>query len=136
MEETHVWNKRLELGHEALDREHHLQLALVSALADALERGRPRVARRVVEQLAGYSAAHFAGEELLMESAGYRHLASHRQEHRDLLAQIAETQQLVTAGERDLAVMMALDLRAELGSHMSASDRRFAELVERPRDRQ
>jgi hemerythrin len=136
MEETHVWNERLDLGHEALDREHHLQLALVSALADALERGRPRVARRVAEQLAGYSSAHFAGEELLMESVAYRHLASHRQEHRDLLAQIAETQQLVTAGERDLAIMMALDLRAELGSHMSASDRRFAEFVERPQDAQ
>jgi len=136
MEETHVWNARLNLGHETLDREHHLQLALVSALADALERGRPRVARRLVEQLAGYSSAHFAGEELLMEAAAYHHLDAHRQEHRDLLAMIAETQQLVAADERDLAVMMALDLRTELGSHMSASDRRFAELAELPRDRQ
>jgi hemerythrin len=134
MEETHVWNEKLDLGQEALDREHHLQLALVSALADALERGRPRVARQVAEQLAGYSSAHFASEELLMEAASYHHLASHRQEHRDLMAQIAETLQLLSAGERDLAVMMALDLRAELGSHMSASDRHFAELVERPRD--
>lgn len=136
MEETHAWNEKLNLGHEVLDREHHLQLALASALADALEGGRPRVARRIADQLAGYSAAHFAGEELLMAAAAYRHLDSHRQEHRDLLAQMAETQQLVAAGERDLAVMMALDLRAELGSHMSASDRRFAELAERPRDTQ
>lgn len=134
MEETHVWSDKLDLGHDAIDREHHLQIALVSALADALERGRPRVARQVAEQLAGYSSAHFAGEELLMEAAAYRDLDSHRQEHRDLLAQIAETMQLVAAGERDLAAVMALDLRAELGSHMSASDRRFADLVERPRD--
>jgi hemerythrin len=136
MEEMHLWDDRLDLGYDALDREHHLQLALVGALSDALERGRPRLARQVVEQLAGYSSAHFAGEEMLMETASYCDLASHRQEHRDLLAQIAEMQQLVTSGERDLAVAMALDLRAELGSHMSASDRRFAELCERPRRRQ
>lgn len=136
MEETHVWSTRLDLGHDALDHEHHLQIALVSALAEALEQGRPRVARRLVDQLAGYSSAHFASEELLMEAAAYQRLASHQQEHRDLLAQIAETRELVSAGERDLAVMMALDLRSELGSHMSASDRRFAELVARPRNRQ
>ena len=127
MEETHAWNKQLDLGDEALDREHHLQIALVSALADAMEQGRPWVARQVSEQLAGFSAAHFAGEELLMETARYDQRQAHAEEHRSLVAAIEEIRSLLGSGERDLALAMALDLRTALGGHMAASDRRFAE---------
>ena len=44
---AHAWNEHLDLGHEAMDHEHHLQVALVSAVADAIEQGRPAVARRL-----------------------------------------------------------------------------------------
>ena len=134
MQETHAWDDRLTVGDEAIDREHHLQFALVGALAEALEQGRPWVARRVAEQLAGYTTAHFAGEELLMEAARYPSLAEHRQEHQNLLALLREMRSLLDGGERELATVMALDLRTELGAHMAASDRRFAELAQKPRD--
>ncbi len=127
MEETHAWSEKLDLGNDALDREHHLQVALVSALADAIERGRPRMARRLLEQLTGYSKAHFSGEELLMEAEGYLRLAAHRQEHRAMLAEIEEIQYLFDRAEYDLAAPMARDLLAGLGSHIAASDRLFAE---------
>ncbi len=127
MEEMHPWNEKLDLGHEPIDREHHLQIALVSALADAIERGRPWLARRLADQLAGYTAAHFRGEELLMEATDYRPLGAHRDEHRELLAHIDEVRSLLTGGEHDLALPMALDLRSALGGHIAASDRQFGE---------
>ena len=130
MQEKHAWNERLDLGYDALDREHHLQVALVSGLADAIDRGRPRMARRLLEQLIGYSKAHFAGEELLMEAGGYRLLPAHRQEHQAILAEIQEIQYLFDRAEYDLAAPMAQDLLAGLGSHIGASDRRFAEHAE------
>jgi hemerythrin len=120
MQEAHVWNSRLDLGDAALDREHHLQVAMVSALADALEQGRPWMARQLSEQLAGYSNAHFAGEELLMQAAGYDHLPVHSEEHKALLAAVDEIRTLLAGGERELA-------RAALAGHMAASDRRFAQ---------
>ncbi len=134
MEPSQIWDDELGVGDEELDREHHLQLTLVAALTNALQQGRPAVARRVADQLHGYSAAHFAGEELLMEAASYAPLHSHRQEHQNLLAHMAEMRALVTSGERELATVMALDLRSELGAHMAASDRPFAGLRQRPRD--
>jgi hemerythrin len=127
MEETHVWSERLDLGNEELDREHHLQVALVSALAEAIEQRRPWMARRLVDQLAGYSAAHFTGEEVLMEASAYRPLEQHRQEHHALLTHIEEIRSLLTSSENELAQAMALDLLTGLGSHIAASDRRFAE---------
>lgn len=135
MEETHVWNHRLELGDDDLDREHHLQVALVSGATDALERGRPLVARRLLEQLAGYTKVHFDGEELLMELASYPHLDAHRREHQAIVAHIEEIRFLQHQGEYDLALPMTVDLLNGLASHIGASDRRFAEFsgrVSRP----
>jgi hemerythrin len=132
MEETHPWNEKLDLGHEPIDHEHHLQIALVGALADAIERGRPWLARRLVDQLSAYTAAHFRGEELLMETTGYRLLGAHREEHRELLAQIDEVRSLLTCGEYDLALPMTLDVRSALCGHVATSDRRFGEHVGEP----
>ena len=127
MEETHVWSEKLDLGHDVLDREHHLQIALASGLVDAIERGRPRLASRLLEQLAGYNKAHFAGEELVMELAGYQLLGAHRQEHQAIVSQLEEIRYLHDRGEYDLAFPMAADLRNGLASHISVSDRRFVE---------
>lgn len=131
MKETHAWSERLTLGHDALDQEHHLQVALVSGLAEALEQGRPRLASRLLDQLAGYSKAHFAGEELLMDLAGYRQLDAHRQEHQAMLTQLEEIRYLQDRGEYLLAAPMVLDLLNGLASHIAASDRRFAEHSEK-----
>lgn len=127
MQEMHAWDRRLDLGNEALDGEHHLQVALVSALADAIERGRPWMAARLADQLAGYSAAHFNGEQLLMEASGYGRIGDHREEHQAILGHIDEIRYLLGRGEYDLALPMSLDLLNGLGSHISASDRQFAE---------
>ncbi len=122
----HVWSERLELHDESLDGEHHLQMSLISAVAEALEQGRPATAKRLLDQLAGYSAAHFNGEQLLMETSGYEHLGEHCEEHRSILAHIDEIRGLLGGGELDLALPMSLDLLHGLGSHIAASDRRFA----------
>ncbi len=33
---AHAWNEHLDVGHEQMDQEHHLQIALVSAIAAAI----------------------------------------------------------------------------------------------------
>ena len=122
---THGWDESLELGQDELDREHHLQFGLAGSAADAIEQGRPAMARRLIEQLAGYSAAHFSSEELLMENAAYGQLEPHRLEHRSLLAHIDEVRQLLVGGEHELALPMALDLMSSFASHIAAADREF-----------
>jgi hemerythrin len=62
-----------------------------------------------------------------MEAGGYRLLPAHRQEHQAILAEIQEIRYLFDRAEYDLAAPMALDLLTGLGSHIAASDRRFAE---------
>jgi hemerythrin-like metal-binding protein len=126
MEEKHVWNPRLELGNAEIDSEHHLQIAMIGALGEAIEQRRPTLARKLADQLAGYSAAHFEGEQLLMEASGYAHAAGHIEEHRAIMTHVNEISALVAGGEYDLALPMALDLLTGLGSHISTSDRAYA----------
>src|SRR5512134_268289 len=104
MLENHSWNEKLDVGNPAMDHDHHTQLALVTAFTDAVEQRRPALARRLGEQLAEYSRAHFRSEELLMESTGYGDAPAHAREHDTLLARIREVNAAQASGEHDLAV--------------------------------
>lgn len=130
-----LWSERLELGDAELDREHHLQIALASALTDALERNRPDLAARVAEQLAGFAEVHFRSEELLMEAAPYPGAAAHRAEHRSILVHIQEVKYLLGTAEHDLALPMACDLRNGLASHIASHDREYADHAQLARTR-
>jgi hemerythrin len=132
MDRIDVSTEKLELGDIQIDREHHLQVALVSALAEAIERNRPLLAKRLLDQLAGFTAAHFRGEELLMERVGYDQLPIHRQEHQSLLAHIEEVRYLLGNAENDLALPMAVDLRSGFSSHIASQDREFCERARAP----
>jgi hemerythrin len=131
MVEAHAWNDRLDLSHEAMDHEHHLQIALVTAFADAIEQRRPWMARRLGEQLLTYSTAHFGGEELLMEAAAYPGREAHAGEHVEFLAHIRQLQRALAEGDEEVAFEAAVDLRQALAMHMSDADRRLAEATKK-----
>lgn len=133
MVEAHPWNEGLDLGNEPMDREHHLQIALVTAFVDAVEQRRPGVARRVGDQLLTYSTAHFGGEELLMEVASYPERERHAGEHAEFIAHIRQIQRAFEEGDEQVALEAALDLRQALAMHMSGADRRLAASTGRPR---
>jgi hemerythrin len=126
MVEAHAWNERLDLAHEAMDHEHHLQIALVTGFADAIEQRRPWLARRVVAQLLTYSSAHFGGEELLMEAANYPERDAHAGEHAEFIAHIRQIQRALDEGDEEVALEAALDLRQALAAHMNDADRKLA----------
>src|SRR5690242_558427 len=114
MPEAHAWNANLDVGHEAMDYEHHLQIGLVSAFVDAVDQRRPWMARRLADQLMQYSVVHFGSEELLMEGADYPERERHAHEHAAFLGTIRELQRAYDAGEEDLAAATAVELRTAL----------------------
>jgi hemerythrin len=126
MVEAHAWNETLDLAHEAMDHEHHLQIALVTAFTDAVEQRRPWLARRLAEQLVRYSTVHFGSEELLMEASDYAAREGHAREHAQFLAQMQELESSSGEGAGEIALAAALDLRTALAAHMNDADRRLA----------
>jgi hemerythrin len=126
---AHAWNQHLDLGNQAMDQEHHLQIALVSAVADAIEQGRPAEARRLAAQLVAYSGMHFGSEELLMSASAYPDRRRHGDEHRMLTQAMQEVEGALERDERELALAFALDLRAGLAGHIVGADHRLADHV-------
>jgi hemerythrin len=126
---AHAWNEQLDLGHEAMDEDHHLQVALVAALADAIEQRRPVEARRLISQLVAFSGMHFGGEELLMGASTYPDRQRHAEEHRMLTQAMQEVEGALDREEPELALAFALDLRAGLAGHIAGSDLRLADHV-------
>lgn len=133
MVEAHAWNEKLDLEHEAMDHEHHLQIALLSALVEAVEERRPSFARRLAEQLVRYSTVHFGSEELLMEASGYEARDAHAGEHATFLAQMRELEASCGEETGELALAAALDLRSALAAHIGDADRRLAAQARRGR---
>jgi len=127
MIEAHAWNEKLDIANEAMDHEHHLQIALVTAFADAIEQRRPWLARRLAEQLVRYSLVHFGSEELLMEARGYEARDAHAGEHAAFLVQMRELEATCDEGTGEVALAAALDLRSALAAHMNDADRRLAD---------
>lgn len=123
---AHAWNEHLDLGHEVMDQEHHLQIALVSAVAEAIEQGRPAEARRLAAQLVAYSGMHFGSEELLMSASSFPDLQHHGDEHRMLTQAMREVEGALERDERELALAFALDLRAGLAGHIVGCDQQLA----------
>jgi hemerythrin len=132
MVEAHAWNERLDLSHEAMDHEHHLQVALISAFVDAVEQRRPALARRLADQILTCSTAHFGGEELLMEAMSYADREAHAGQHAEFVAHIRQIQRAFDEGDEAVALEAALDLRQRLAMHMHDADRRLAEASRRP----
>jgi hemerythrin len=131
MIETHPWNERLDLSNEAMDHEHHLQLALLAGFVDAVEQRRPWLARRLAEQLVRYSEAHFGSEELLMEATEYEPCVAHASEHATFLAQMRELEAGYDGEGGEAALDAALELRAALAAHIDGPDRHLAERARR-----
>ncbi len=124
MVEAHAWNEQLDLAHEAMDHEHHLQIALLTGFTDAVEQGRPWLARRIAEQLVRHSVVHFGSEELLMEASGYDGREGHTREHGALLAAMRELEAGYDGASGEAALAAALELRAALAAHVDGADRR------------
>jgi hemerythrin len=134
MIEAHAWNKKLDLGHEAMDHEHHLQIALVTALIESIEQARPWMARKLAEQLLRHSEVHFASEEMLMSAARYGDRDVHAAEHRTLLQAVREIEGALDRDEYELAVAFGVELKAGLAGHIAGSDARVASFVDAHRE--
>jgi hemerythrin len=127
-----AWEKQQQLGIAAIVTEHTLQGRLVAVLRDAVEGGRDAaVVGEILRRVEDTSNVHFMSEELLMRLDAYDQYGAHVEQHRVLLAELAEVRARYEADP-------ATDLRPTIGwietwlaDHIQGPDRRFLEAVAR-----
>ena len=80
------WDKKFELGHEKIDFEHQIFLDLIRT-ASQLGHDKER-ADRILQEIQKYAEFHFISEENVMLDVNYPEYTQHKDEHKQLLAQL------------------------------------------------
>ncbi len=80
--------------------EHQMQMSLLKALRDGVERGDPGAdIDAILDQLADFSRIHFSSEQLLMRLYEYPDYVRHLDEHECALAKLDELRDRLKSGD-------------------------------------
>ncbi len=82
------WTDAIAIGHPSIDHDHKVLLALVNQITAPENRSDPDSIEFVLDELVGYTSAHFDREEEIMAASGYTGLANHQELHRRLVADV------------------------------------------------
>ena len=121
-----LWSDEYKVGNAELDHQHEHILSLLNALEVAGTSGEGAATSDVIlSHLLRYLKKHFSDEEHLMTLVGYPEVASHRQQHENCKATLAQLVSSVESGEGCAGDCMPF-LNDWLHSHMLGLDRQYA----------
>lgn len=122
-----VWNDRLSVGIEAIDRDHRKLVMLMNALYDAVNAGSGKdLIVPLMDELVAYCEYHFSHEEALFSRFNYPEALEHAFEH----AAMAEWCEKTQSDLRDQrlpapSLHVITYLKDWVFDHIMGSDRRF-----------
>lgn len=88
-----IWNKKLVLGIDVIDKQHKHLVDLINQLAEATALGQiDQSMSALIGELLAYSVYHFSYEEKLMQQSGYNELlfTEHQAEHFSFIEKMQE----------------------------------------------
>jgi len=119
------WGSQLDVGVEAVDRQHRQLVALVDALESATEGSREAI-HSVLKALLTLTRRHFDTEQKLMRESNYLGRVTHEAEHRQLLARIERLLEAQASGRAAATNELVRSLRPWLRDHVQGLDRALA----------
>ncbi|MCX7049560.1 MAG: bacteriohemerythrin [Candidatus Sumerlaeota bacterium] len=93
------WDDDISVGIQKMDDQHKHLHALVNDLLEAMDEENSVALNQAFEDLIQYTRMHFAAEENLLITHGYRQTHIHKKIHHDLIAQLLEIQEDVRGGK-------------------------------------
>ena len=119
-----TWNEEANINVKEIDDQHRKLVALVNVLHEVMKSGKGRqVVERALSELIAFTATHFATEEAFMKEHQYPGYAKHKEEHEELLADLANLERRFHDGDTLLPFAIALDLKAWAMNHISDRDK-------------
>lgn len=116
------WNPSLNTGVPEIDYQHRNLVAMLNALASAIEeKTADIVLRDILDELNAYVLTHFAAEERIMERIGYEYMAEHQAEHHRLAETVQRYRDAFARGETPVQDILAFMIRWLL-NHIAGAD--------------
>lgn len=117
-------------SHDETDAEHRVQVELLQALCDAVQKNSPpSVISDIFQQLVDYSKAHFLSEELLMRQMSYDDYEDHISDHVRMLDALDEISVAQASGKSVLVSGKAESILKFIKQHIATRDQRFADFL-------
>lgn len=120
------WKSLYETNVSEVDAQHKKLVGIVNELHDAMIIGKGKeVMANVFDELVSYTVYHFGTEEKYFDQYGYPEAELHKQQHKDLVEQVAELHKKFHSGEKVLTLDVMNFLRDWLHDHIVGSDKLF-----------
>jgi hemerythrin-like metal-binding protein len=117
-------------SHDENDAEHRVQVELLQALCDAVQKDSPpSMISDIFQQLVDYSKAHFLSEELLMRQMSYDDYEDHISDHVRMLDALDEIAAAQASGKSVLVSGKAESILKFIKQHIATRDQRFADFL-------
>jgi hemerythrin len=117
-------------SHDENDAEHRVQVELLQALCDAVQKDSPpSMISDIFQQLVDYSKAHFLSEELLMRQMSYDDYEDHISDHVRMLDALDEIAAAQASGKSVLVSGKAESILKFIKQHIASRDQRFADFL-------
>jgi len=124
------WTDQLSVHNPVIDSEHKKLVQILNNLHDSMKKGEgSKVLGSTLEQLVLYTKTHFKNEEGIMARNNYIHLAGHKKQHNEFIAEIDKQYAKFKAGSLALTIELITFLRNWLVDHIQGSDKKFGETM-------
>ncbi len=118
-----TWSAEFESGNKMVDAQHQELFRMVNELHEQIVAGKGKDAiEPTLNNLAAYTAKHFAAEEQLMQKTGYPEYVRHRALHQELLKQASDTIEGYRTGKIVLSITLSRFLADWISKHIGQED--------------
>lgn len=126
------WNESCETGIGAIDQDHKGLVDLINDLYEAMQDGTGgALLLPIFSALRHYTETHFAKEERFMVEGGAPDQEQHFQEHKMMMAKLAELESRHRSGEAAISLQTLTFLRDWLKNHICAVDLAMAQQLQK-----
>jgi hemerythrin len=121
-----IWKDSYSVNIKEFDDQHHKLIEMINTLHDAMSSGKGvQVMGGVLDDLAKYTATHFAAEEKVMLAHNYPGYLAHKMEHERLTARVLEILTQYQDRQVTLTLGVMKFLQDWLISHIQGTDQKY-----------
>jgi len=125
-----VWKEEYSVGIQSLDDDHKRLIFLLNQFKTAYDYDTSaEFERQALEQLVEYTRFHFSREEDMMQEAGYEGIEEHKQQHKNMIAQVEEFVGLYNREGHDSLNEVSTYLTNWLINHINGTDKQYTDVM-------